>query len=61
MLEMAAIMRLTRSGMIEVLDTDFIRTARAKGLSERVVITAARRAARAAAGRDDAGPLAWAA
>ena len=38
MLEMAAIMRLTRSGMIEVLDTDFIRTARAKGLSERVVI-----------------------
>ncbi|PZC43358.1 MAG: peptide/nickel transport system permease protein [Chloroflexi bacterium] len=39
MLEMAAIMRLTRSGMIEVLDTDFIRTARAKGLSERVVIT----------------------
>ena len=39
MLEMAAIMRLTRSGMIGVLDTDFIRTARAKGLSERVVIT----------------------
>ena len=39
MLEMAAIMRLTRSGMIEVLDADFIRTARAKGLSERAVIT----------------------
>ena len=39
MLEMAAIMRLTRSGMIDVLDTDFIRTARAKGLPERVVIT----------------------
>ena len=38
LLEMAAIMRLTRSGMIEVMDTDFIRTARAKGLSERVVI-----------------------
>ena len=36
--EMVAIMRLTRSGMIEVLDTDFIRTARAKGLSEGVVI-----------------------
>lgn len=36
--EMVAIMRLTRSGMIEVLDTDFIRTARAKGLSERTVI-----------------------
>lgn len=27
-----AIMRLTRSGMIEVLDSDYIRTARAKGL-----------------------------
>lgn len=38
MLEMAAIMRLTRSGMIDVMDTDFIRTARAKGLSESVVI-----------------------
>ena len=37
--EMVAIMRLTRSGMIEVMDTDFIRTARAKGLRERVVIT----------------------
>ena len=36
--EMAAIMRLTRSGMIEVMDTDFVRTARAKGLSERTVI-----------------------
>ena len=36
--EMAAIMRLTRSGMIEVMDTDFIRTARAKGLPERTVI-----------------------
>ena len=31
-------MRLTRSGMIEVMDTDFIRTARAKGLPERTVI-----------------------
>ena len=37
-LEMAAIMRLTRSGMIEVMDTDFIRTARAKGLPERTAI-----------------------
>ena len=36
--EMVAIMRLTRSGVIEVMDTDFIRTARAKGLSERTVI-----------------------
>ena len=36
--EMVAIMRLTRSGMIDVMDTDFVRTARAKGLSERTVI-----------------------
>ena len=36
--EMVAIMRLTRSGMIDVMETDFIRTARAKGLSERMVI-----------------------
>ena len=35
----AGFMRLTRSGMIDVMNTDFIRTARAKGLSERVVIT----------------------
>ena len=38
MLEMAALMRLTRSGMIDVMDTDFIRTARAKGLPGRTVI-----------------------
>lgn len=35
----AVISRLTRSGMLEVLNQDFIRTARAKGLRERVVIT----------------------
>lgn len=34
----AGFMRLTRSGMIDVMSTDFIRTARAKGLSERTVI-----------------------
>jgi peptide/nickel transport system permease protein len=34
----AAIMRLTRSGMLDVLGADFVRTARAKGLSERTVI-----------------------
>ena len=34
----AAVMRLTRSGMLDVLGSDFVRTARAKGLSERVVI-----------------------
>ena len=34
----AYIARLTRSGMLEVLRSDYIRTARAKGLSERQVI-----------------------
>lgn len=35
---MAYIARLTRSGMLEVLRSDYVRTARAKGLSERQVI-----------------------
>jgi oligopeptide transport system permease protein len=35
---MAYIARLTRSGMLEVLRSDYVRTARAKGLSERAVI-----------------------
>ncbi len=35
---MAFIARLARSSMLEVLQQDYIRTARAKGLSERVVI-----------------------
>lgn len=35
---MAYIARLTRAGMLEVLRSDYIRTARAKGLSERAVI-----------------------
>jgi oligopeptide transport system permease protein len=35
---MAYIARLTRSGMLEVLRSDYIRTARAKGLRERDVI-----------------------
>jgi peptide/nickel transport system permease protein len=30
--------RLTRSGMLEILNQDFIRTARAKGLTERVTV-----------------------
>lgn len=34
----ALIARLTRSSMLEVLSADFIRTARAKGLAERVVV-----------------------
>jgi len=35
---MAIIARVTRSSMLEVLRQDFIRTERAKGLSERAVI-----------------------
>lgn len=35
---MAYIARLTRAGMLEVLRSDYIRTARSKGLSEREVI-----------------------
>ena len=31
-------MRYTRTNMLEVLNADYIRTARAKGLSEHVVI-----------------------
>ena len=34
----ASIARLTRGGMLEVVQSDFIRTARAKGLSERLII-----------------------
>lgn len=34
----ARLARLTRSGMIEVLGQEYIRTARAKGLSDRVVV-----------------------
>lgn len=35
---MASVMRLTRSSLLEVLRTDYIRTARAKGLTDRVVV-----------------------
>ena len=34
----ASVMRLTRSGMIDAMGADFVRTARAKGLSERAVV-----------------------
>lgn len=34
----AAIARLTRAGLLEVLDADYIRTARAKGLRERTIV-----------------------
>ncbi len=36
---MAMLARMTRSSLVEVLDDDYIRTARAKGLSERIVLT----------------------
>ncbi|MFP4003154.1 MAG: ABC transporter permease [Alphaproteobacteria bacterium] len=36
--QIAIMSRLTRSGMIEVLRSNFVRTARAKGLPERVVL-----------------------
>lgn len=35
----AAIARLTRAGLLEVMSEDYIRTARAKGLRERAVVT----------------------
>lgn len=35
----AVVMRMTRSAMLEVMRKDFVRTARAKGLSERVVLS----------------------
>ncbi|MBZ0279062.1 MAG: ABC transporter permease [Anaerolineae bacterium] len=35
----ASVMRMTRSAMLEVLNEDYVRTARSKGLSERAVIT----------------------
>jgi peptide/nickel transport system permease protein len=34
----AVLMRHTRSAMLQVLDSDYVRTARAKGLDERVVV-----------------------
>ncbi len=37
-LSVGARMRMTRTNMLEVMNSDYIRTARAKGLSERVVI-----------------------
>jgi oligopeptide transport system permease protein len=35
---MASIARITRSSMLEVMNAGFIRTARAKGLPERVIV-----------------------
>jgi peptide/nickel transport system permease protein len=36
--QVAAVMRLTRSSMLEVLDTEFVKLARIKGISEKIVI-----------------------
>ena len=36
---LAIVAKITRSGMLEVLQSDYVRTARAKGLSARMVIT----------------------
>lgn len=36
---MALVTRLVRSGMLDVMNEDYVRTARAKGLTERVIIT----------------------
>jgi peptide/nickel transport system permease protein len=38
LLQTATLMRYTRSSMIEVIDQDYIRTARAKGVKEKIVI-----------------------
>ena len=38
MLSIGGLMRYTRTNMLEVLNSDYIRTARAKGLSEQVVV-----------------------
>ncbi|GJM74821.1 hypothetical protein HMSSN036_70370 [Paenibacillus macerans] len=35
---MAVIARMTRSSMLEVMNSDFVRTAKAKGLSQFVVV-----------------------
>lgn len=36
---MARIARITRSGMLDVLGQDYIRTARAKGIAERIIVS----------------------
>mgnify|MGYP006277820183 CR=1 FL=1 len=38
MFQMALLFRMTRGSMLEILGTDYIRTARAKGLQDRVVL-----------------------
>ena len=50
----ALYVRMIRANVIETLNEDYVRTARAKGAPEGQVISVARAAERAAAGRDDA-------
>jgi len=38
LLEAAVILRMTRSSLLEVLSEDYVRTARAKGLGQRIVL-----------------------
>ena len=53
--DMAFIARVTRSSMMEIIREDYMRTARAKGLAERIVLGAARFEERGAAYSDDFG------
>ena len=52
----AILARITRSAVLEVLREDFVRTARAKGLTQRDVSVAARAAQRDDPGDDGDGP-----
>ena len=53
---MAVTARMVRSSMLDVLGQDYIRTARAKGVRERAVVTPPRAAQRADPDRDDGRP-----
>ena len=55
---LAIIARMTRSSLLDVMGLDYIRTARAKGLGERMVVMRHGAAQRAAAGGDDHRPAA---
>ena len=55
---MAIIARMTRSSLLDVLGLDYVRTARAKGLREFVVVVAPRAAQLAAPGGDHHRPVA---
>ena len=54
-----SVMRLTRAQMLEVLRHEYIRTARAKGLSERVVVYPPRAAQCDRAGRHASRAATW--